>query len=43
MSRKNREIADYLADILSSIIEVEEFVGGMSSEAFAADKKRLMR
>ena len=41
MSKKGREIDDYLADILSSIIEVEEFVGGMSSEAFVADKKTV--
>ena len=39
MSRKGREIVDYLADILGAIVEVEEFVSGMTYEEFAADKK----
>ncbi len=38
---KGREIADYLADILGSITEAEEFVSGMSYESFAADKKTV--
>jgi uncharacterized protein with HEPN domain len=41
MSKKGREVADYLADILGSIGEVEEFVYGMTYEAFAADKKTV--
>jgi uncharacterized protein with HEPN domain len=41
MSKKGREIADYLEDILGSISEVEEFVGGMTYETFAADKKTV--
>lgn len=30
MSRKGREIDDYLADILASIGEVEEFLQGLT-------------
>jgi len=41
MSKKGREIADYLADILGSIIEVEEFTCGMTYESFSADKKTV--
>lgn len=41
MSKKGREIADYLADILGSIVEVEEFVHGITYTAFAADKKTI--
>ncbi len=41
MSKQGREIADYLADILGSIAEVEEFVAGMAFEEFAADKKTI--
>ena len=41
MSKNGREIVDYLADILGSICEVEEFVCGMTYEAFAADKKTV--
>lgn len=41
MSKKGREIADYLADILEAIAEVEQFVSGMTYETFAADKKTV--
>jgi uncharacterized protein with HEPN domain len=41
MSKQGREITDYLADILGSINEVDEFVAGMLYEAFAADKKTV--
>lgn len=41
MSRKGREIDDYLADILSSINEVEEFLHGMNYDNFATDKKTV--
>ena len=41
MSRKGREIDDYLADILSSINEVEEFLQGMNYDNFATDKKTV--
>jgi uncharacterized protein with HEPN domain len=30
MSDKGRDLADYLADILSSVTEIDEFVDGMS-------------
>ncbi len=39
MSKKGREIADYLADILAAITDIEEFLHGMSREAFAIDKR----
>lgn len=38
---KGREIADYLADIMAAITEVEEFIEGMSFDDFAADKKTI--
>lgn len=38
---KGREIADYLADIMNAIQEVEEFTAGMSYDAFRADKKTV--
>lgn len=38
---KSREIADYLADIMAAIAEVEEFIEGMSFDDFAADKKTV--
>ena len=41
MSRKGREIDDYLADILESISEVEEFLQGMNYDNFAADKRTV--
>lgn len=34
---KGREIVDYLADILTAIVEVEDFIQSMSFEEFAAD------
>ncbi|AJE02230.1 HepT-like ribonuclease domain-containing protein [Geobacter pickeringii] len=41
MSKKGREITDYLNDILGSINDVKEFVSGMTYDAFAADKKTV--
>ncbi|MEW6521064.1 MAG: DUF86 domain-containing protein [Thermodesulfobacteriota bacterium] len=41
MSDKGREIVDYLEDILNAIIEVDDFLQGMSYEDFAADKKTI--
>ncbi len=38
---KGREIADYLADIVNAIVEIEEFTNGMSFDVFAADKKTV--
>ncbi len=38
---KARDIADYLADILTAIAEIEEFTRGMSYEMFTADKKTI--
>ena len=38
---KGREIADYLGDILSAIVEVEEFTRGMSYDAFIVDKRTI--
>ena len=41
MFKKGREISDYLSDILTSIDEIEEFVLGMTFEAFSSDKKTI--
>ncbi|OGR17918.1 MAG: hypothetical protein A2X81_02210 [Desulfobacterales bacterium GWB2_56_26] len=41
MSRKGREITDYLCDILTSIVEIEEFLQGMTYATFASDKKTV--
>jgi uncharacterized protein with HEPN domain len=41
MSRKGREITDYLADILGAIVDVEEFVRGITYEQFSTDKKTV--
>jgi uncharacterized protein with HEPN domain len=41
MSRKGREIDDYLVDILESISEVEEFLQGLNYDDFATDKKTV--
>jgi len=41
MSRKGREIDDYLADILESISEVEEFLHGLTYDSFATDRKTV--
>lgn len=38
---KGREIADYLNDILDAIVEIEEFIRGMSYEAFVVDKRTI--
>lgn len=38
---KGREIADYLADILTAIDEIDDFTCGMSYEEFTADKKTI--
>jgi uncharacterized protein with HEPN domain len=36
MSDKGQEVVDYLEDILNAIIEVDDFLQGMSYEDFAA-------
>ena len=36
-----RDFRDYLRDVLESINDVEDFVGSMSFEEFAKDKKTL--
>jgi uncharacterized protein with HEPN domain len=41
MSKKGREITDYLADIFSAITEVDEFVRDMSYDEFVTDKKTI--
>ena len=41
MSRKGREIGDYLSDILTSIGEVEEFLLGTTYETFVSDRKTV--
>ena len=38
---KGREIADYLVDILTAIVEVEDFTRGMEYEEFTTDKKTI--
>jgi uncharacterized protein with HEPN domain len=38
---KEREISDYLDDIVMAIADAEEFTRGMSYEMFAADKKTV--
>lgn len=38
---KGREIADYLADILTAIEDIEEFIHGISFDDFSADKKTI--
>ncbi|MDI6735527.1 MAG: DUF86 domain-containing protein [bacterium] len=38
---KNRDIRDYLQDILDSIREVKEFIENMEFEDFAEDKKSI--
>ncbi|MFO7957670.1 MAG: DUF86 domain-containing protein [Candidatus Brocadiia bacterium] len=37
----SREFGDYIADMLDSAREVEEFTRGMDFEAFVADKKTV--
>lgn len=41
MSRKGQDIADYVDDILTSIVEIEEFLQGMTFEAFTSEKKTV--
>lgn len=38
---KDRQILDYLNDILDSIADIKEFVEGMSRENFTGDKKTI--
>jgi uncharacterized protein with HEPN domain len=38
---KGRETSDYLDDILTAIVDVEEFIRGMYLETFAEDKKTV--
>lgn len=38
---KGREIADYLADILNAIAEIDDFVREMNYEEFTIDKKTI--
>lgn len=38
---KDRQILDYLNDILDSIADIKEFVKGMSCENFTGDKKTI--
>ena len=38
---KGREIIDHLNDILFAIADIEEFLGGMSYEVFAEDKRTV--
>jgi uncharacterized protein with HEPN domain len=41
MSEAGRDILDYIQDILTSILEVEEFTEGMTFEDFSKDKKTV--
>lgn len=38
---KGRELADYLADILAAIIEVDQFIAGMTFDQFEEDRKTI--
>ena len=38
---KNREISDYIDDIINAISDVADFTRGMSYEMFVADKKTV--
>jgi uncharacterized protein with HEPN domain len=38
---RDRDIADYLQDILDSINEIRDFTEGISFDEFAADKKTI--
>lgn len=38
---RDRDIVDYLQDILDSINEIRDFTEGMSFDDFAADKKTI--
>jgi uncharacterized protein with HEPN domain len=41
MSEAERDILDYIQDILTSIMDVEEFIEGMTFEDFSNDKKTV--
>jgi len=38
---KGRELADYLTDILTAIIEVDQFIAGMTFDQFEEDRKTI--
>ena len=38
---KGRVLADYLADILTAIAEIDDFTAGMNFDEFATDKKTI--
>lgn len=38
---KGRERSDYLADILNAMIEIDEFISGMTFDAFEEDRKTI--
>lgn len=38
---KGRELADYLADILAALTEVDQFIAGMTFEEFVEDRKTI--
>mgnify|MGYP001271231408 CR=1 FL=1 len=38
---EEREVSDYIDDIVSAIADVEEFTRGMSYDIFTADRKTL--
>lgn len=38
---KGRELNDYLADILTAIIEVDQFIAGMTFDQFEEDRKTI--
>ncbi len=38
---KGRELADYLADILTAIAEIDDFTDGMNFDEFTTDKKTI--
>ena len=38
---RGRELSDYLADILTAITEVEQFIAGMTFEQFEDDRKTI--
>lgn len=38
---KGRELSDYLADIHNAIVEVDEFINGMTFDTFEEDRKTI--
>ncbi|MGB5230409.1 MAG: hypothetical protein WBN83_02665 [Desulfoprunum sp.] len=40
---KEREIADYLDDIVIAMTDIAEFTHGMSYDVFSRDEKTIMR